>query len=191
MRKRIGIICVLSGVICLLCSVGFLFYNYLDEKNTAQNTETLLEDVKSMMDDQNTAQDKSQTQMPTVKVDGYDCIGVLKIPVFDLELPVLTEWSYAKLKSAPCLYYGTYYEKNFVIAAHNYKSHFGKLSELQSGDMVLFTNVNGETYRYEVVLLETLPKEATNEMITGGFDLSLYTCTIGGASRVTVRCNCI
>ena len=188
MRKRIGIICVLSGVICLLCSVGFLFYNYWDEKNAAQNTETLLGDVKSMMDNQNKAQDKSQTQMPTVKVDGCDCIGVLKIPVLDLELPVLTDWSYAKLKKAPCHYYGTYYEKNFVIAAHNYKSHFGRLSELQTGDMVLFTNVNGETYRYEVVLLETLPKEATKEMITSGFDLSLYTCTIGGASRVTVRC---
>ena len=30
--------------------------------------------------------------------------------------------------------------------------------------------------------------EATLEMITSGFALSLYTCTPGGASRVTVRC---
>ena len=102
---------------------------------------------------------------------------------------VLTDWSYAKLKKAPCHYYGSYYEKDFVIAAHNYKSHFGRLSELQTGDIVFFTDMNGETYYYEVALLETLPKEATKEMITGGFDLSLYTCTPGGASRVTVRCN--
>ena len=45
-------------------------------------------------------------------------------------MPVLIDWSYAKLKKAPCHYYGTYYEKDFVIAAHNYKSHFGRLSEL-------------------------------------------------------------
>ena len=43
----------------------------------------------------------------------------------------------------------------------------------------------------EVVLLETLPKNATKEMITSGFDLSLYTCTLGGGSRVTVRCNAV
>ena len=43
----------------------------------------------------------------------------------------------------------------------------------------------------EVVLLETLPKNATKEMITSGFDLSLYTCTLGGGSRVTVRCNVV
>ena len=36
--------------------------------------------------------------MATVNVDGYDCIGILSIPVFDLELPVLADWSYSKLK---------------------------------------------------------------------------------------------
>ena len=106
-------------------------------------------------------------------------------------MPVLTDWSYAKLKKAPCLYYGSYYEKDFVIAAHNYKSHFGRLSTLKKGDVVIFTNVDGVARYYEVALLETLPKNATEEMITSGFDLSLYTCTLGGGSRVTVRCNLV
>jgi sortase A len=63
------------------------------------------------------------------------------------------------------------------------------LSQLQPGDVVVFTDVDGADRYYEVVLLETLPQEATLEMITSGFDLSLYTCTPGGASRVTVRCS--
>jgi sortase A len=111
--------------------------------------------------------------------------------VLELELPVLTEWSYAKLKIAPCHYFGTCYEENFVIAAHNYQSHFGRLSELQAGDLILFTDISGMVHYYEVVLLETLPGYATEEMIASGFDLSLYTCTPGGASRVTVRCKTI
>ncbi|MBQ1279282.1 MAG: sortase, partial [Clostridia bacterium] len=118
----------------------------------------------------------------------YDCIGILSIPALDLELPVLTDWSYAKLKKAPCHYYGSCYEKDFVIAAHNYKAHFGRLSELQVGDLVVFTDVSGTAHYYEVVILETIPKNATKEMITSGFDLSLYTCTLGGGSRITVRC---
>jgi sortase A len=130
-------------------------------------------------------------EMARIKVDGYDCIGILSIPALNLKLPVLTDWSYTKLKKAPCHYYGSYYEKDFVIAAHNYKAHFRRLSELQPGDIVLFTDVNGEEYFYEVILLETLPKDATKEMITSGFDLSLYTCTPGRASRVTARCNAI
>ncbi|MEE0808272.1 MAG: sortase [Acutalibacteraceae bacterium] len=85
-------------------------------------------------------------------------------------------------------YYGSCYEKDFVIAAHNYKAHFGRLSELQVGDLVVFTDVSGTAHYYEVVILETIPKNATKEMITRGFDLSLYTCTLGGGSRITVRC---
>ena len=105
-----------------------------------------------------------------------------------MELPVLTDWSYEKLKKAPCHYYGSCYESDFVIAAHNFSSHFGRLSELQPGDLVLFTDVVGEIHCYEVVLLETLAPTATEDMIASGFDLSLYTCTPGGGNRVTARC---
>lgn len=202
MRKWIGVVCVFLGVICLLSAIGFVAYNWCEDKNAEEISQDLLEDVQSIIDKEQTEQalldDTEKTpmemvpaEMATVEVDGYDCIGILSVPVLNLELPVLTDWSYTKLKKAPCHYYGNYYEKDFVIAAHNYESHFGRLSQLQAGDVVVFTDVTGEDHCYEVVLLETLPKEATQEMITSGFDLSLYTCTAGGASRVTVRCNAI
>ena len=189
MRKRIGVICVLLGALCLLCSVGFVVYNKLESQNAAKASGSLLQELQVAMREESAEQNDYQTNMPTVRVDGYECIGVLSIPVLDLELPVLTDWSYAKLKKAPCHYYRTYHEKDFVIAAHNYKAHFGKLSNLQEGDLVVFTDVGGTAHHYKVEFLETLPKNATEEMITSGFALSLYTCTLGGGSRVTVRCN--
>lgn len=189
MRRWIGLTCILLGMICLLGSLGFTIYNRLESKNAATYTETILADVQSKMKEEKIEPYDSQIEMSTVKVDGYDCIGILTIPVLELELPVLTDWSYEKLKKAPCHYYGSYYEKDFVIAAHNYNAHFGRLSQLQEGDDVMFTDVSGNMHCYKVVLSETLPKNATKEMITSGFDLSLYTCTPGGASRVTVRCS--
>ena len=189
MRKWIGVICVFLGVVCLLSSVGFVVYNRWEDKNAEKIAQSLLEDVQNIIDE--TPPGPGHTEMATVGVDGYDCIGILSVPVLDLELPVLTDWSYAKLKIAPCHYFGSYYEKDFVIAAHNYQTHFGRLSELQPKDLILFTDISGTVYCYEVVLLETLPANATEEMITSGFDLSLYTCTPGGASRVTVRCNAV
>lgn len=192
-----GVICVFLGVVCILSAAGFAVYNRWEDNQAEETAQDLLADVQSIMDEtqpQKPLPDDTEqipAEMETVNVGGYDCIGILSVPVLDLELPVLTDWSYAKLKKAPCHYYGTYYETDFVIAAHNYKSHFGRLSQLQPGDIVIFTDVNGADHCYEVVLLETLPKEATQEMITSGFALSLYTCTPGGASRVTVRCNAI
>lgn len=204
MRKWIGSICIFLGVVCILSAISIAAYNRWEDENAQKHSQALLKDVQNVINEPQPEQlppedtgilpDDPKTvpaDMATVEVNGYDCIGILSVPVLDLELPVLTDWSYAKLKKAPCHYYGTYYEKDFVIAAHNYKSHFGRLSELQTGDLVIFTDVTGAARCYEVVLLETLPKEATREMIASGFDLSLYTCTTGGASRITVRCNTI
>ena len=190
MRNWIGVICVFLGVLCILSAIGFVAYNRWEDMNAKDVAQDFLEDVQSIINEEQSEQPLlNDTKMATVEVDGYDCIGILSVPVLDLELPVLTDWSYAKLKKAPCHYYGSYYEKDFVIAAHNYKSHFGRLSKLQAGDIVVFTDVSGTVHYYEVVILETLPKNATKEMITSGFDLSLYTCTPGGSNRVTVRCN--
>ena len=190
MRKWIGVICVFLGVLCILSAIGFVAYNRWEDMNAKDVAQDFLEDVQSIINEEQSEKPLlNDTKMATVEVDGYDCIGILSVPVLDLELPVLTDWSYAKLKKAPCHYYGSYYEKDFVIAAHNYKSHFGRLSKLQAGDIVVFTDINNIEHYYEVVLLETLPKNATKEMITSGFDLSLYTCTPGGSNRVTVRCN--
>ena len=197
MGKRIGILCICLGVVCILSAIGLVLYNQWEDRNAEKVAQALLADVQSFMEKKQPEQPvpeeagQAPAQMPTVSVGGYDCIGILRIPALDLELPVLTDWSYKKLKKAPCHYYGTYYGKDFVIAAHNFRSHFGRLSQLQAGDLVIFTDVNGTDHCYEVVLSETLPKTATLEMITSGFDLSLYTCTTGGASRVTVRCNAI
>ncbi len=191
MGKGLGILCIVLGLVCLLGAIGFVVYNRYEAQQAATATETILEDVQNILTQATLSQQPSvnnKTEMPTISVDGYDCFGVLAIPVLELELPVLADWSYEKLKKAPCHYYGTYYGSDFVIAAHNYNSHFGRLSQLQPGDTIVFTDVTGVAHVYEVTLLETLPKEATREMIASGFDLSLYTCTPGGGSRVTVRC---
>ena len=51
-----------------------------------------------------------------------------------------------------------------------------------------FTDLDGMRYCYQVVKVETLEPTAVEEMSAGKYDLTLFTCTYGGASRVTVRC---
>ena len=215
MRRIFGVGCICLGICCLVASVAFWVCNRLEEERAGDASVIVLQNIQQNIaadlheesgnketehdeeipQDEDTGFDGSivddHREMLTIQVDGYDCIGVLSIPVLEIELLVLTDWSYAKLKIAPCHYYGTYYGKDFVIAAHNYQTHFGRLPELQPKDLILFTDISGKTHYYEVVLLETLPANATKEMINSGFDLSLYTCTKGGGSRVTVRCSSV
>lgn len=88
--------------------------------------------------------------MTQVRIDGYDYIGCLTIPSLDLELPVMSDWDYTRLKIAPCLYYGSLETDNMVIAAHNYDCHFGRLSQLNIGDEIIFTYMNSVVCRYRV-----------------------------------------
>ena len=66
--------------------------------------------------------------------------------------------------------------------------HFGNLSQLNSGDEVIVTDMNGVSFYFEVSNIETLGAYDTEEMESGEWDLTLFTCTVGGANRVTIRC---
>lgn len=128
-------------------------------------------------------------QMATTQIQGYDYIGYVSIPALDLKLPVMADWSYPKLRVAPCRYSGAVDSDDFVIMAHNYRIHFGRIGELVSGDSVTFTDMSGTTTCYEVVALDILNPTAVADMVAGEYDLTLFTCTYGGKSRVTLRCD--
>ncbi|MGI6072381.1 MAG: sortase [Lachnospiraceae bacterium] len=130
-------------------------------------------------------------EMPVKTVDGQDYIGLLTIPDLGMELPVISKWSYPRLKIAPCRYQGSAYKNDLIIAAHNYNSHFSRLKSLYIGAAVTFTDMDGNVFNYEVVELDTLGSTDIEEMANGDWDLTLFTCTPGSRSRTTVRCELV
>ena len=128
------------------------------------------------------------TTMETVEIDGYRYVGFLTIPDLGVELPVMEEWDYDRLRIAPCRYSGTLLGGDLVIAAHNYERHFGHLRQLSIGSEVIFTDVNGNSTCFSVAELEILQPTEIEYMTSADYDLTLFTCTYGGATRFTVRC---
>lgn len=53
---------------------------------------------------------------------------------------------------------------------------------------VTFTDVDGNQFCYTVAAVERLGAGDVDEMISGGWALTLFTCTPGGAMREAVRC---
>ena len=196
MRKKISIVCMTAGVLLMAAAISLAVYNRYEENRAADASDKVLPllhqaiEANSHIDrpDTKPPDETNSDRMTVVEIDGYGYIGYLSIPALELELPVLSEWDYTRLKIAPCLYYGSVKTDNMVIAAHNYPRHFGKLSQLKPGDTVRFTDMDGTVYTYQVGDVETLPPTATEEMMISDWELSLYTCTYGGGSRVTVRC---
>lgn len=129
-----------------------------------------------------------EMEMPTVEVNGQECVGMIEIPALGLKLPVISEWSDAKLKKAPCRYSGSAYLKNMIIAGHNYCTHFSGIKRLNPGDSVVFTDADGNIFSYEVAEIETVGGYDIEKMEAGDWDLTLFTCTNKGKARAAVRC---
>lgn len=126
--------------------------------------------------------------MPVCELNGWDYIGTLSIPAIGKTLSVMDQWSYAGLKVSPGRFQGSAYTNDLIICGHNYKSHFGQLKSLVEGDEVTFADMDGNEFRYTVSVVETLDGTDINGMTSGNWDLTIFTCTIGGQQRVTVRC---
>ncbi|WP_164845571.1 sortase [Anaerosphaera multitolerans] len=129
--------------------------------------------------------------MPTIKIKTYEYIGKLKIKSLNINLPVMAEWDYERLKIAPCRYSGSIYDNNLIIAAHNYKSHFGALSQVNLGDYVEFIDAYGVIHAFEVLNIEVLQAEEIEKLLDNNkneWDLTLFTCTMSGKSRYVIRC---
>ncbi len=189
-----------AGLLLIAAALALAAYNVIDAQRAARSAAQALEALsqttavsaaepeEASADDAPAYLADPEMPMPTVSFDGNDYIGRVDIPSLGLSLPVISEWSYPRLKIAPCRYTGSAYLDNLIIAAHNYSSHFGNLNRLNTGDTVTFTDVDGNQFTYAVSLIEDLPGTAIEEMQAGEWDLTLFTCTLGGRSRVTVRC---
>ena len=192
MRKKIATTLMTVGVICIGFAMCLLIYNNYENKKAHESADVLMESIRLSIVEQNAAEefvDPFDEEMKIKEIDGYGYIGYWSIPALELDLPVMSEWDYGRLKISPCRYYGSTKTDNLVIAAHNYRFHFGYLGHLKPGDTVIFTDMESETHYYTVTSVEQLMPTDVDKVKDTGDDLILYTCTYGGAKRITVRCS--
>ena len=190
MKANRGTVWINAG---LLLIAAALFLSVYNEWESHEARDSARQVIAQLCDELPTEAGEPTTlpdvrrEMPVKTIDGRDYIGVLSIPSLELELPVISQWDYPSLKIAPCRYSGSLYQNDLILCAHNYASHFGKLKQLRSGDTVLFTDMDEHVVTFQMVERETLDPTDEEGMKAGDWDLTLFTCTIGGQSRVTVR----
>ena len=210
MKSKVGIFCIVIGVLLLVGAAVLAMFNMRQDAAARDSAAAVMSQLVQQIRD-NTADEptipegdvvpglelqipvdlltEADKKMTEVEIDGYAYIGYLSIPALNLELPIMSTWSYPQLKLSPCRYTGTLRGEDLVLMAHNYNNHFGRISQLIVGDSVSFTDMDGNTTRYTVVGTDILDPNAVEVVTAGEFDLTLFTCTYGGSNRVTVYCD--
>lgn len=208
-----GTLCLILGGLLLLAAVGLTGYNLWDSHRAEacfadgyrQVAALIPEERKpvstpgAVMEMPVSANDESPTSlgllypdrdMPALEVDGVRYLGTLDIPDAGIHIPVTEDWSYRLLKFATCRFAGSVYQKNMVIAGHNYLV-FSPIKTLPAGTEVTFIDAEGFVWSYQVAYLETLQPTQVEDLLEDpaeDWDLTLFTCSTGGTTRCAVRC---
>ena len=188
--NKFGKYFIAIGIFLVVLSVSMIIYNDYIDLEAGRRSSVILGSIKnSIAENSENIISEETIEMKTINIDGYDYIGTITIPSLSLELPIMSEFNYDRLQIAPCRYYGSIYTDDLIICGHSYKSHFKSLASLEQKEIIIFTDVTGKDYIYEVLEIEVLNPKEVSKMIDNEFDLTLYTCTNDGLNRVTIRCN--
>jgi len=195
MSKKVSKLLVCVGVLIVAAAVALAGYNMYDNHMAGASVNAANDRMNHIIPGEEpedrwweSIEEELLPDMPAMEIDGNRYIGQLRIPSLSLVLPVLSEWSYPLLRVAPCRFSGTVYDGSLTIAAHNYRTHFGRLTQLSQGDAIVFVDAEGYVWNYEVLEIVSVEPEEVEFMTTGDYwDLTLFTCNYSGQLRHAVR----
>lgn len=196
MKSKAGIFLMLAGGAAIIFSLIIIAVNIRLDSQGKKNSENVLNilesEISSYSEDENNityTYGNGLKKSKTISVDNNYYSGIIDIPEIGIKLPVMSEWNYDNLNISPCLFYNDEKNNRKIIAGHNYSSHFGKLKQLKQGDYIIFTNAENKRVIYKVLQTEILGSTDTDKMLGGDdWNLTLFTCSLSGYERVTVRC---
>lgn len=177
---------IFLGVMLVISAISFASYNFYEDWAAGQAAQLALKKVKAELPDNGSGY--TDFEADEIETDGNNYIGILDIERFHLSLPIKVTCSDSDLKTTPGRYYGSVADGNLVIAGHNYNSHFGYIGSLEIGDEIVFTDIGGQKYNYVVSMKEVIDGNNSERMLAGEWDLTLFTCTVDGSNRITIRC---
>lgn len=192
-NNKVQMVLMALGILLLLAAVSLVIFNVSSDRKAKKQTthilNILLENNPTIEKERiGISQYDSEREMPAVEIETNRYIGILEIPQWNLSLPIMEEWSDENAKIAPCRYKGSVYQDDMIIAGHNYQSQFGRLRQLPIGAEIKFTDISGTTVRFFVSSIETVLDTQYHEVVSGEWDLTLFTCTYSGTKRNVVRC---
>lgn len=129
-----------------------------------------------------------------IQYEGYQVIGTIQIPRFNIEYPILIESTADSLtKSISRVGNGKVNEiGNLTLAGHNYidGTMFGRIDELENGDEIVILDLYGNSVKYSV-----FDKYVTNPDDVSVLDateeetreVTLVTCTNGNLNRLIIK----
>lgn len=191
MKLKIYKIFFVILLIIFVIIIGLIAIKYTKNHINDQENKEVVETFSEILDE---GKEKNFT------MNGYNVIGIVKIPKIEIEYPILDIETYnpdetrEPMKISIIKYWGGKVNEygNLSIAGHNNYdgTMFGKTRKLEKGDRIELTDLENNTIQYEIYdkfitepnnieILETKDKTVR--------EVTLITCTNGNKNRLILK----
>ncbi len=190
------LVILILTVLASLVSITYVVYlEYIEEKEINQSPNTLGIQVYSIFQ---VAAGNQLSTLPIVdvnmpeKIGNYGVLGEIEIPKINIKKYVLDITTDDSLNLSVTKFWGKEIHEagNFSIIGHNYKGIFKDLKELKVGDTFTLTDRMGRicTYVvYDIFIVEPDDVSCIENTLIGQREVTLITCTTGGAKRLILK----
>ena len=127
MKNKKALFLIIIGIILIISALYLQLHNNYEDIKAGKESKEVVEVIQEEL---NTQEIKEDSDKETIKVNGDEYIGIINIPSLNVELPVMSDWSYEKMKKSPARYYGSLETNDLVICAHSYKNFFRYIKNL-------------------------------------------------------------
>ena len=199
-NKNIVIIYKVLLIILIIAAViigGIIFHKqYKDKVYDKENAQIaqLFHEEQKRIENENSKNDKKEKRKINLEYKGQKVIGLIEIPVIDLEYPILEKTTNLAMATSISRYYGGEINEygNVSLAGHNNYSGtmFGKNKNLKKGDDVLLTDLTGKTIKYKIYDIFVTHPDDTDILETKDKtirEVTLITCKNGRSERLIIK----
>jgi sortase A len=145
--------CALVGGLMLVSALSALLYWQWNINHSQKQASIYVETLHNLMPQPQNAvpEERRDNTMSVLSVDGVDFVGIVELPRYGSVLPVCGNWG--RTAQYPCRFGGSIYDGSLQIGATTQKGQYSFYREISVGDTVIFTDVEGNRYIFQVAAM--------------------------------------
>lgn len=182
-------ICLFSGIVLLAAALVTLFFWQWGIRDSAERATEAVAALRTVLPEAQGAvpEARRDNSMPVLSLEGEDYIGILEIPAFGSALPVGARWGNSS--RYPCRFSGSVYDRSIRIGATSQAGQYDFYREISVGDVLYFTDMNGNRYSYVVADIRYTSHAGEEIPDSQDADLTLFIQNIYAFEYIWIYCS--
>lgn len=190
LKGKFSLVCILAGAVLILVAVAILLANGFSARQDARDARRILEEAQTLMPQamDRIPQERGNNTMASMEIEDVNVIGVISFPGYGRTLPLAGQWDTSLVRSMPCRFTGSIYDRSLIIGAMDGESQIPFASRMEVGDEILLTDMEGGRYTYRVEAIHHARHATLAKLQEGEYDLTIFVKDSQHSEYLLIRC---